>query len=115
MTAGCEQPVAGSHTSSVQKSPSLHCNGPPRSQRPAWQVPAVWQASAAGQAVPSCGMLWQVAAATQVSAVHGLPSLHDGSVAASTHPLVGSQAPVRQGPLQVMVRPATQVPLPSQR
>src|SRR4029077_19510628 len=116
VTGGCWQPAAGSQTSKVQKSPSLHGSGPPPSHAPAWQLPAPWHASAAGQAVPSgCETLWHVAPARHRSAVHGLPSLQVGSVAATTHPVFGSHAPVRHGPAHWIVLLGTQAPFPSQR
>src|SRR4029077_20758519 len=103
-------------TSSVQESPSLHGSGTPPSHAPAWQLPVPWHASAAGQAVPSgCETLWHVAAARHRSAVHGLPSLQVGSVAATTHPVFGSHAPVRHGPAHWIVLLGTQAPFPPQR
>jgi hypothetical protein len=80
-TATCWQPRTGSQLSVVQTLPSLQFGGVPAVQLPLWQVSAPLQTVASAHDVPfATGGFWQPATGSQLSLVHGLPSVQLGAV-----------------------------------
>jgi hypothetical protein len=98
-TAVGVQPKTGSQLSVVHTLASLQSSGVPGVHTPAWQVSPPLHTLASLHEVPfSTGVLAQPVAASQLSAVHTLPSLQSSALPGVHTPLSQVSFPLQTSP-----------------
>jgi hypothetical protein len=99
VTGVAVHPVAALQPSVVHGLPSLHVSGVPAVHVPPWQVSPPLQALPSEHDEPfATAGFWQPAIASQVSLVHGFPSLQLSGVPAAQVPLWHVSAPLQAFP-----------------